>query len=181
MQIFSDLIGFLKTLSIVDIVFFMAVLVLMLLIITLIYFIRENKNDEDIMIDSNNDNSSSNKTEEMLDIPGFQEDEISALKATIEAIENAEPNTINLNNYEEEQEEKAIISYEELLKRKNDFAINYSEEENISDDLTIKKVDLNNLINKEVVAPTKINVTVISYQKEEAFLEALKTLQQKLN
>lgn len=180
MQIFSDLIGFLKTLSFVDIVFFMAVLVLMLLIITLIYFIRENKDDEDINIPSNKDDNS-NKTEEILDIPGFQEDEISALKATIEAIENAEPNTINLNNYEEEQEEKAIISYEELLKRKNDFAINYSEEENISDDLTIKKVDLNNLINKEVVAPTKINVTVISYQKEEAFLEALKTLQQKLN
>ena len=51
----------------------------------------------------------------------------------------------------------------------------------LDDDLTVKKVDLDNLVNKDVIAPTKIKVSVISYQKEEAFLEALKQLQQKLN
>ena len=54
-------------------------------------------------------------------------------------------------------------------------------EEMLDDDLTVKKVDLDNLVNKDVIAPTKIKVSVISYQKEEAFLEALKQLQQKLN
>lgn len=107
--------------------------------------------------------------------------EMDSLKEITEALENAEPSTVNLNKYEEEQEEKAIISYEELLKRKNDFAINYSEEENLDDDLTVKKVDLDNLVNRDVVVKPEIKVSVISYEKEEAFLEALKQLQQKLN
>jgi hypothetical protein len=170
MQIFSDIINFIKTLSFVDIVFFFAVLALMLLIITLIYFLREN-NDSDIEV-----NKSSDKKELSSD-----EAALLSLKELTEALENAEPKEVNLNRYEEEQEEKAIISYEELLNRKNDFAINYSEEENIDEELTIKKVDLDNLINKEVTEPQHISVTVISYDKEEAFLQALKTLQQTLN
>ena len=170
MQIFSDIINFIKTLSFVDIVFFFAVLALMLLIITLIYFLREN-NDSDIEV-----NKSSDKKELSSD-----EAALLSLKELTEALENAEPKEVNLNRYEEEQEEKAIISYEELLNRKNDFAINYSEEENIDEELTIKKVDLDNLINKEVTEPQHISVTVISYDKEETFLQALKTLQQTLN
>jgi len=160
MQVFEDMINFIKTLSLVDIVFFFAVLALMLLIITLIYFIKENVSDF-TNIESNND--------------------IDDIKSITKALEEREPQAINLNHYEEDQEAKAIISYEELLKHKNDFAINYSEEENIDDELTIKKVDLNNLLNKKVREEPNIKVTVISYEKEEAFLKALKTLQQKLN
>ncbi len=171
MQIIKDTISFIKTLSFVDIIFFFAVLTLMLLIITLIYFIKENKEEE--LTQSNNfNNNPSNKT--------FT-DEITDLKQITKALENAEPSTINLNKYEEEQEEKAIISYQELLKHKNDFALNYSEEESIDDDLTIKKVDLDNLVNHEIQIKPEFKVTVISYEKEEAFLEALKALQQKLN
>ena len=44
-----------------------------------------------------------------------------------------------------------------------------------------KKVDLDNLINKDVIVKPEIKVSVISYEKEEAFLEALKQLQQTLN
>ena len=176
MQFFNDIISFLKTLSFVDIVFFLAVLALMLLIITLIYFIKEN-NEEDIP-DNHIDKGTPDKKDYLTDI----DPEILNLKEITEALENAEqPETVGLSKYEEEQEEKAIISYEELIKRKQDFAINYSEEENIDEELTIKKVDLDNLINKEVMETSKINVTVISYEKEEAFLKALKTLQQKLN
>lgn len=173
MQIIDDIMNFLKTLSFVDVVFFFAVLALMLLIIVLIYFIRENRAEEEMDFPSQgnnlppkNDNNS---------------DEITSLKEITEALENAEPSAINLNKYEEDQEEKAIISYDELLKRKNDFAINYSEEESLDDDLTVKKVDLDNLINKEVRVKPEIKVSVISYEKEEAFLEALKKLQQTLN
>lgn len=173
MQFIDDIMNFLKTLSFVDVVFFFAVLALMLLIIVLIYFIRENRAEEEMDFPSQgnnlppkNDNNS---------------DEITSLKEITEALENAEPSAINLNKYEEDQEEKAIISYDELLKRKNDFAINYSEEESLDDDLTVKKVDLDNLINKEVRVKPEIKVSVISYEKEEAFLEALKKLQQTLN
>ena len=166
MQVINDTISFIKTLSFVDIIFFFAVLTLMLLIITLIYFIRENK--EEIEYPSNPDDHKPSS-------------EIMDLKEITAAWENAEPSTINLNKYEEEQEEKAIISYEELLNHKNDFALNYSEEENVDGDLTIKKVDLDNLVNHDIKLTPEFSVTVLSYEKEEAFLKALKALQQKLN
>ena len=168
MEFFKNMIDFVKDLAFVDVVFFFAVLVLMLLIITLIYFIKENNEEDKGTIPPQNNHNNEDK-------------EIKELKEISEALENAEPSTINLNRYEEEQEQKAIISYDELLKRKNDFALNYSEEENIDDDLTIKKVDLDNLINKKVTVEPNLKVAVISYEKEEAFLEALKTLQQNLN
>ena len=174
MQIINDTLSFLKTLSFVDVVFFFAVLALMLLVIVLIYFLRENHVDEDNNITFKQDIL--NKK-----IDDSSNSEMDSLKEITEALENAEPSTVNLNKYEEEQEEKAIISYDELLKRKNDFAINYSEEENLDDDLTVKKVDLDNLVNTNIEVRPEIKVSVISYQKEEAFLEALKELQQRLN
>ncbi len=171
MNILSDTISFIQSLSFIDIIFFFAVLVLMLLIITLIYFIKENNEDD---LEENTPLSKLSSSQ----------DEISTLKEITEALSEAEePAPINFSKYEEEQEEKAIISYEELLNHKNDFALNYSEEENIADDLTVKKVDLDHLLNKENknTSELKMPVMVISYEKEEAFLEALKTLQQKLN
>ena len=174
MQIINDTVSFLKTLSLVDVVFFFAVLALMLLVIVLIYFLRENTGEVD-------NNITFKQSDNNMKIDTSNHDEITSLKEITEALENAEPSSIDLNKYEEEQEEKAIISYDELLKRKNDFAINYSEEESFDDDLTVKKVDLDHLVNKDVVVKPEIKVSVISYQKEEAFLEALKQLQQKLN
>lgn len=174
MQIINDTVSFLKTLSLVDVVFFFAVLALMLLVIVLIYFLRENTGEVD-------NNITFKQNDKNMKIETSNHDEITSLKAITEALENAEPSSIDLNKYEEEQEEKAIISYDELLKRKNDFAINYSEEESLDDDLTVKKVDLDHLVNKDVIVKPEIKVSVISYQKEEAFLEALKQLQQKLN
>lgn len=177
MQIFSDTINFIRSLSYIDIVFFLAVLALMLLIITLIYFINENKEEKTKVIDSIKEEITS-KIEE----PKKDNTNLLDLKSITEALEAAEESeNHNLVKYEEEQEEKAIISYDELIKHKNDFGINYSEEESIDDDLTIKKVDLDNLINKEVRIKPEVKVSLISYEKEEAFLKALKTLQQQLN
>lgn len=168
MQIINDTIEFLKTISLVDAIFFFAVLILMLLIITLVYFIKENNEDEYA-------NVFDNKTLDAVS-------EIDVLKEIAENLENApEEEGINLNRYEEEQEEKAIISYDELLKHKHDFALNYSEEETINDDIKVKKVDLDNLINKESKREPEVHGAFFTYEKEEAFLEALKTLQQTLN
>lgn len=188
MQVISDIFSFIQTLSFVDVVFFFSVVALMLLIVTLIHFVLENK--ENIEIEKNNEkiteiakpmpvqaNVSENKKSDEEKIMK----EANELLEIATALEQAEPNNSNLNRYEEEQEEKAIISYEELLERTNDWAINYSEEENIDEDLTVKKVDLNNLVNKDIVVKPEIKVSVISYEKEEAFLAALKELQQLLN
>ena len=55
------------------------------------------------------------------------------------------------------------------------------EKEEIVDDLIIKKVNLNDLVNKNEETEIKEEVIVISYQKEEAFLSALKELNSLLN
>ena len=144
----------------VDIVFFFAVLILMILVITLIYFININKNEL-------KDNKHLEETTEM-----------KIVKELKENMKKSEP-TINFTNYEKDQEDKAIISYDELLHKNTNYALNYEKEE-MHDDLLVKKVDLENLVSKSSVDAPSIEVRVISFAKEEAFLEALKQLQKEL-
>ena len=132
-------------LRLVDIIFFFAVLILMILIVTLIYFIKIN-----------------NETEEK-DLEETQEMKIA--KELRDSMKNSEP-TIKFTDYEKDQEDKAIISYDE--------------KEEMHDDLSVKKVDLDNLVNKNNNTVSNIEVRLISFQKEEAFLEALKRLQKEL-
>ena len=144
----------------VDIVFFFAVLILMILVITLIYFININKNEL-------KNNKHLEETAEM-----------KIVKELKENMKKSEP-TINFTNYEKDQEDKAIISYDELLHKNTNYALNYEKEE-MHDDLLVKKVDLENLVSKSSVDAPSIEVRVISFAKEEAFLEALKQLQKEL-
>lgn len=145
-------------LRLVDIIFFFAVLILMILIVTLIYFIKIN-----------------NETEEK-DLEETQEMKIA--KELRDSMKNSEP-TIKFTDYEKDQEDKAIISYDELLNKGNNYELNYEKEE-MHDDLSVKKVDLDNLVNKNNNTVSYIEVRLISFQKEEAFLEALKRLQKEL-
>ena len=145
-------------LRLVDIIFFFAVLILMILIVTLIYFIKIN-----------------NVTEEK-DLEETQEMKIA--KELRDSMKNSEP-TIKFTDYEKDQEDKAIISYDELLNKGNNYELNYEKEE-MHDDLSVKKVDLDNLVNKNNNTVSNIEVRLISFQKEEAFLEALKRLQKEL-
>ena len=50
----------------------------------------------------------------------------------------------------------------------------------MKDDVSIKKVNLDDLVNKSGEALPKVDVRVISFAKEEAFLQALKQLQKEL-
>ena len=145
-------------LRLVYIIFFFAVLILMILIVTLIYFIKIN-----------------NETEEK-DLEETQEMKIA--KELRDSMKNSEP-TIKFTDYEKDQEDKAIISYDELLNKGNNYELNYEKEE-MHDDLSVKKVDLDNLVNKNNNTVSNIEVRLISFQKEEAFLEALKRLQKEL-
>lgn len=145
-------------LRLVDIIFFFAVLILMILIVTLIYFIKIN-----------------NETEEK-DLEETQEMKIA--KELRDSMKNSEP-TIKFTDYEKDQEDKAIISYDELLNKGNNYELNYEKEE-MHDDLSVKKVGLDNLVNKNNNTVSNIEVRLISFQKEEAFLEALKRLQKEL-
>ena len=74
--------------------------------------------------------------------------------------------------YEEEQEKKAIISYEQLLKNASNITLSYTEEEQKSKDAPkVTKIEVKE---KEVTAPD-------SYLAEEEFLSILKEFRINLN
>lgn len=161
MKIFNDIYNFIMALRFVDIVFYFSILILMILIVILIYFIKINKLEED-------EKNKLGETQEMKIAKELRDNMKSSDKM------------IQFTDYEKDQEDKAIISYDELLnKETNNYELNYETEE-MHDDLSVKKVDLDNLVNKSNNTIKNIEVRVISFQKEEAFLEALKRLQKEL-
>lgn len=206
MELFKDIYKFVASLTFIDVVFFTAVILLLILIVTLIYFIKLNKDvlSEDDLFPPVSDgknvekseikpvetptNSESEKVndEELPDLLGLSDDEeegelldLESLTKKLKAEEESGERTL-CNKYEQAQEEKAIISYDELLKKHNKYAINYEKEE-VIDDLIVKKVNLNDLTNKEQEETVNSNIQVISYAQEEAFLSALKELNSLLN
>lgn len=156
MQILKDIIGFIKALSEIDYLLYFAVLVLIILIVSLLYIIRTSEEEEEVK----GTNS-----------------EIEDLKSIVSDIENREPQIAKLNDYEAEQEEKAIISYEELL-AKNKMDIKYEEEKINNEEISIKKINLNTLMEKP---KEKKNIGFYNYEREEEFLKSLQALNKLLN
>ncbi|MDD5865652.1 MAG: hypothetical protein PUD07_04135 [bacterium] len=153
---FSDIIVFLKSLTFIDYIFFFTVVFLMVLIISLIYFIKINgKVINDTTVKNSDD-----------------------LQEIATALKDLKP--ISFTSFEKEEEEKAIISYDELLSNTGQFELNYSNEEK-NGDVLIKKVDLNNLINDKKIDAMKIDVHLMSLSREEEFLKTLKELQKILS
>ena len=77
------------------------------------------------------------------------------------------PVNIELTSYEQEQEANAIISYDELVEASQGINVP------LDDDLYFEKVNLK----KDNKLP---DINVMSYEHEEAFLNALKKLQSDL-
>ena len=152
------ILSFLSNLAFIDYIFFFTIIFLIILIVSLIYFIRINKDEEE---------------------PPKKVSDPDNLKAISEAIK-VESKPINFTSYEKEQEEKAIISYDELVSSHGDYELNYSNEEQ-NDGVSIKKVDLDNLVKEVTEDKSNLEIHVISLKKEEEFLKALKTLQKNLN
>ena len=88
--------------------------------------------------------------------------------------------SIDFTPYEKEEEEKAIISYDELLSNTGQYELNYLNKEK-NGDVLVKTVDLNNLINVKKSEPIKMEVHLMSLRKEEEFLKTLKELSKSLN
>lgn len=106
----------------------------------------------------------------------WQKDDFDLLSVSQELETMPRERKVNMTPYEEEQEEKAIISYDELVNQRNED-INYSNEykKNENDILVkqadldkTKKVDLSEIDNKD-------------YKHEEEFLKSLKDLQEVLD
>lgn len=188
---------FLNTLTLIDIIFFVAVIVLLILVVTLIYFIKINRNvftEDDFFPPGGGKDEEQNKQNEIKQIvaelnksiPKKPEDyddeegELLDLDSLTKKLEQQEEERIDVTAYEKDQEEKAIISYDELLMKHNKYALNYEEEKTL-DDVVVKKVNLNDLVNRSAEEVLNHEVRVVSYEKEEAFLMTLKGLNRLLN
>lgn len=156
-EFFGNILGFIYSLSMGDYFFFIGTFLLIVLFVYVLYLIKFSE------LEQENDGT--------FDIQ----------KACKQIEEEYKPDNIKLTSYEEEQEKTAIISYEELLKNRNNNTISYDDDfEYELPSLNVKKFNLNAEGSTFVEEP-KLEVKLMSYDKEEAFLKALKELQSNLN
>ncbi len=106
------------------------------------------------------------------------------LEAITQNIErDYKPAIVRLTSYEQEQEDNAVISYDELIKRKNE-EFNYDSEYKNDTNVDVKKIDLENepevQAREAKVESNEIKASLNNYESEEDFLKALKQLQSNL-
>ena len=159
-----------------DIILIILVLTLLIITIILLSYIKILKNNNLQNKDITDLEKEIDNKDATMELTNLQED-------VKELEQKAKEHEVKMTPYEEEQEEKAIISYDELLKRSSNVSIGYSSFSN-EDDVLVKQVDLNNTgkieldpIQKEINS----KVRIINYEHEEAFLNALKELKNMLN
>ena len=164
----QNLLGFIYSLSMGDYFFFIGTFLLIVLFIYIIYLIKCSDSETTLEDDLLNE------------LPKVKKDSFD-LEATIKNIEeNYKPEVVKLTSYEEEQENNAIISYDELIKNKDKLSFAYDDEyEYDIPELKVKKFDLSNT--SEIKIPeNKLEVKLMSYDKEEEFLKTLRELQHNL-
>lgn len=163
-EMYENLVGFIYSLSMGDYFFFIGTFLLIVLFVYILYLIKCSDGEEAL-------NAVSEKKDDF---------DIEAVTKAIE--KDYKPETIRLTSYEEEQENNAVISYEELLKNKDKISVSYDDEYEFEEPtLSVKKFDLTNTSETPVIDESKLKVQLISYEKEEEFLKALKDLQSNLS
>ena len=111
----------------------------------------------------------------------WQKDDFDLLSVSHELESLPRERKVSLTPYEEEQEEKAIISYDELVNRKNEN-ISYNNEFRTADnDILVKQVDLDMTQKVDLESSNDIREKDKDYKHEEEFLKSLKDLQKVLN
>lgn len=155
-EMFKNLFGFLYSLSKGDYFFFIGTFLLIVLLIYIIYLLKLDDEEEEKF-------------------------DIKKVTKSLEKDYKQQSVNIPLTSYEEEQENNAIISYDELVKTKELNVVSYDDTfSNTVPDLEVKKFDLEGTGSIKVIDP-KVEVKLIEYEKEEEFLKVLKDLQSKLS
>ena len=163
-EMYENLVGFIYSRSMGDYFFFIGTFLLIVLFVYILYLIKCSDGEEAL-------NAVSDKKDDF---------DIEAVTKAIE--KDYKPETIRLTSYEEEQENNAVISYEELLKNKDKISVSYDDEYEFEEPtLSVKKFDLTNTSETPVIDESKLKVQLMSYEKEEEFLKALKDLQSNLS
>ena len=174
---FTDIWNMISSFALVDYILYFAVITLIMLIVSLIYVMREEEFEK----------LEEQKLEEPKDVvkePVNDELDLQSIVNTID--ENPEP-LADMTTYEEEQEKRAIISYDELIKSSQNV-INYDKEMMVDDLIPVKKISVQpseklpvELIPKEVEMEREQQVSLFTYEKEEEFLKTLQKLNELLN
>lgn len=174
-DLFVDIKGFLSSLTQIDFLLYLAVLFLIIMVVSLFYILKNSDIDEDEIENMSNKLNDGNEFD---------------IKETATNLEQVNSTIIDYTPYEEEQEEKAIISYDELLAQ-NQKQQQYAEKIIDNEELSIKKIDLT----KKVVTPDlpktseekinkqeiKMSPNLLKYNKEEEFLKTLKAFSKLLD
>ena len=181
--------NFIASLTFMDLLFLTAMLILIILMIILIYYIKVNQVDsnnitvEEKKVPTNNDavnNQIANNVVNSINSDyDDEEGELMDLETLTKYIKDKNEDNSSYNAYELEQEQKAIISYDELLKKANQNAVQYLDNGNNF----VRKIDIDKInVPQQQVQTISLNknVALVSYAEEEAFLEALKKLQSQL-
>lgn len=155
--------GLIKNFNMSDLFFFSSILILILLLIYIVFLIRTEEED--------------NKGVKLNDIKSDKPKNIEDIITSIE--KNYEPKPIDLSKYEQEMEDTAVISYEELKNRVSN-SISYDDNyDSGTSEIDIKKIDDTKMSEtKEIVKLPENKMT--DYESEEAFVKSLKTLQNNL-
>lgn len=156
--------GLIKSLTFSDLFFFGSCLILILLLVYIVYLIRID--EEDLNISVKPVDPTKNKEISIEDIANDLEN-------------NYEPKPIDLSKYEQEMENTAIISYDELVKQANNDITYEDNYDSGLEDVVVKKVDDSKLSATKELAPIP-EAVMMPYEQEEAFLKALKKLQSNL-
>ena len=192
MNILEDIWTIISSLSLVDYILYFGIITLICLVISLIYILKTEKMEQE--------------DKEMFDgsIDTSKEEEFDLQNIVNIIDENPKP-LVDMTAYEEEQEQKAIISYDELIQAAQTGSLSYDNEELVDDIIPVKKIQVSSMElpklkeNESVISsfelphkepklevdtgvvPTTAQVKLFSYEKEEAFLKALQQLSELLN
>ena len=192
MNILEDIWTIISSLSLVDYILYFGIITLICLVISLIYILKTEKMEQE--------------DKEMFDgsIDTLKEEEFDLQNIVNIIDENPKP-LVDMTAYEEEQEQKAIISYDELIQAAQTGSLSYDNEELVDDIIPVKKIQVSSMElpklkeNESVISsfelpqkepklevdtgvvPTTAQVKLFSYEKEEAFLKALQQLSELLN
>ena len=161
--------GLFKSFTWSDIFFFAVTLFLIVFLVYVYYLIKIDDDKED-------DLETAIRENKFLKTVSKEEKPLSKIVSELET--DYHPKPIDLSDYEKEQENTAIISYQELLSRANNNIYYEDDYESGFDDVLIQKIDNKESKTQELVDLPK--AVMMSYESEEAFLSALKVLQKNL-
>lgn len=166
--------GYLKLITWVDVVTVLLLALLILLMVYIVYLIKIEEDGVKVV----REEKELSLTDEILNQKEKDLRPSDVLAQIVDDLnKNYKPEPIDLTKYEEEQENSAIISYDELLERTS-TNINYDEDyTNEYDDLFIRKVTEDSDTKEYVNLP---EVIMMNYEDEEDFVKALKKLQKNL-